>query len=171
MIPKVVDNRWQKANSKTLLDIEALLVLRDDATNYIAKKQPFVVRSDGIHYVAPKYMWKQGCDVIQHLHCFKAPDLGRATLAEWIEAILESGDPLSDIEEDVEQEAEEEEEEEEEGEEPEQTKPPAQTQVCDMSDVEASATCIQGPEVNTQKEIIYKYQTRKQRNTQTRFVT
>ena len=60
------------------------------------------------------YLWKQGCDVIQHLHCFKAPDLGQATLAEWIEAILDSGDPLSDIEEEVEEETKTQAEEEEE---------------------------------------------------------
>ena len=42
--------------------------------------------------------------------CYKAPCLGKATLAQWIEAILESQDPLEESEEEAEEEAEEAEE-------------------------------------------------------------
>ena len=99
VIPTHMDPRWKTITRNTKLNIETIHVLQLDTTNYSGKDAPFVVMSGGIFYKAPKYMWEQDRLCLDHLQCYKAPDLGQAALAIWIEAILESNDPLSDIEE------------------------------------------------------------------------
>ena len=46
----------------------------------------------------PKTLWIQGKQAIQHLQRYKAPCLGRATLAQWLESVMESQELLSDSE-------------------------------------------------------------------------
>ena len=47
MIPKQVDVTWKLAKSNTVLDIDALFVLRDDLPNYSSTHAPFIVESAG----------------------------------------------------------------------------------------------------------------------------
>ena len=97
-VPTHVDPRWKTLKSATKIDIEALFLLRDDRANYNSLNQPpFVVLSNGECFNTPKYMWRIGHECIQHLHRFQAPDIGNASLKAWLEAILESEDPLSPI--------------------------------------------------------------------------
>ena len=106
-VPKAVNPQWKQANSNKVLNIEAMFVLLDDIHGYSGKDAPFVVMADGVHYRTPKCLWKQGREALEHLHCYKAPDLGRATLAQWLESVMESQELLEEDEEEEMEEVEE----------------------------------------------------------------
>ena len=98
-VPTHVDPRWKTLKAATKLDIWGFVsASRWRGGNYNSQNQPpFVVLSNGECFNTPKYMWRIGHECIQHLHRFQAPDIGNASLTAWLEAILESEDPLSPI--------------------------------------------------------------------------
>ena len=89
--------------SSTVLDIDTIFVLQDDVPNYSGKDAPVVVMSNGNYFRTPKYLWKQGREVLEHLQCYQAPDIGRATLRQWFSAILDSEQLLEDESEEEEE--------------------------------------------------------------------
>ena len=50
MIPSQVDATWKLAKSNTVLDLDALFVLRDDLPNYSSTDAPFIVESAGVFF-------------------------------------------------------------------------------------------------------------------------
>ena len=95
MVPTHVDPSWKTLKAATKINIEALFLLRLDKANYNTKQEaPFVVLSNGECFNTPKYLWKSGHECIQHLHRFRPPDIGKASLKAWLEAILESESPI-----------------------------------------------------------------------------
>ena len=98
-VPKVVDPLWKLAKSNTVLELQALFLLRDDIANYCGCQPPVIIMSDDKYYRIPKYLFPLGEAALHHLHSYQAPNLGRATLVKWLQSIMESSDPISEDEE------------------------------------------------------------------------
>ena len=97
-LPKIVNPLWRVAKSNTVLELQALFLLRDDTPNYYGGSPPVIIMFDDKFHRIPKFMWKQGEAVLYHLQTYRAPpNLGRATLPVHFEAILESDELLEEV--------------------------------------------------------------------------
>ena len=97
VVPTHLLPTWRTAKSNTLVDLDALFILRDDKPNFRGKSAPFVIVSEGEFMVAAKCLWPVGNEALQHLQCYRAPNLGLATLRAWLDAILESKEELASM--------------------------------------------------------------------------
>ena len=102
MIPTQLQPMWKSIRRNTLLDLDTLFILTDDLPHYNGKAAPFVVMAGGEFFVTPRYMWPSGREACENLQHHRSPELGRATLRDWISACLEANEIAeADKEEDL----------------------------------------------------------------------
>ena len=100
MIPVTQESSWSMLTSNRKVELEALFVLCDDVCSYSRHgSPPLVAVVNGTLFRTPKCLWKSGLAAVQNLQKHSAPDIGKGTLREWIDACRESTE--SNIPEDV----------------------------------------------------------------------
>ena len=91
MIPVTQESSWSMLTSNRKVELEALFVLCDDVCSYSRNGfPPLVAMVNGTLFKTPKCLWKSGLAAVQNLQKHSAPDIGKGTLREWIDACLDS---------------------------------------------------------------------------------